>query len=133
MCLLDLVCRCTSACRKLTSVSGIHTNILHAFLISSKPVHAASYLFSLIRHLSLCGSHSSEVNSFSVNQENPNILWNPNFHYRVYKSVEEQTVNHNKSLIFSEIWCILERGAANLTIFTKYTYVRNTWEMKLST
>jgi hypothetical protein len=84
----------------MTSVSGIHTNILHAFLMSPKPVPAASNLFSLIRHLFLCGSHSSELNSFSASQENPLILWNPKFHYHVYKSVEEQTANRNETFYF---------------------------------
>ena len=70
---------------------------------------------------------------FSASQEYPLILWNPKFRYHVYKSVEEQTVNDIKSFIFSEFWCILQRGASNLAILTKYTYARNTWEMKLST
>jgi hypothetical protein len=100
MYLLGLLCRCTSACPKKTFVSDFHTNILHAFLTSPKPVHATSYLFSLIFHLSLCGSHSSELSSFSASQENPLILWNPKFHYHVYNSVEEQTVNHNKTFYF---------------------------------
>jgi len=73
----------------MTSVSGIHTNILHAFLISPKPVSATYNLFSLIRHLSLCGSHFSELNGSSASQEISHILWNPKFHYLVYKSVQE--------------------------------------------
>jgi len=95
----------------MNSLSGIHTNILHAFLISPNPVHATSYLFSLIRYLSLCGSHSSELNSFSASQENTLILWNRKVHYHVYKSVEEQTVNHNKTfyflgdLVYFTMWC----------------------------
>jgi len=92
-----------SVCPKVTSVSGIHTNILHAFLISPKPVHATSYIFSLIRHMFLCGHHSSELNSlFSASQEILHILWNPKFHYHVYKSVEEQTATHNKTFYLVE-------------------------------
>jgi len=49
----------------MNCVSGIHTNIVHAFLISPKPVHAASNLVSLIRHVSLCGSHSSKLTFLS--------------------------------------------------------------------
>jgi hypothetical protein len=35
-------------------------------------------------------------------------------------------------LFFSEIWYVLQRGAANWAIFTKNGYVRNAWEVQLS-
>ena len=64
---------------KVTSVSDIHSNVLPAFLISPKTVHATAYLSSLILHLSFCGIHSSELNSFSASQENPTLYGTRSF------------------------------------------------------
>ena len=71
-------------------------------------------------------SPSWEANRYSVNQEIPSILWNPNFHYRIHKrplavSVKNQTLHVSPYHVFK----------MRFNIILQSTLTSSTWPLSL--